>query len=265
MKIAALFLLALSAEASRIDRSAPCRKTSKKPKIENVREPLVHVEDLPENYDWKMVNGTNYLTNIRNQHIPQYCGSCWAHAATSALSDRIKIARNAAWPDINIAPQNVISCSEVGEGDDQDNGCHGGEAFNAFEFMNKNEVSDETCSVYRARGRDNGATCAPMIKCMNCAPGSETCSVPDSYKIYHSDEYGKVSSEEKMMQEIFQRGPIACGVAVPDSLESYTGGIYNDTSGDTEIVHDISVVGFGVENGTKFWNVRNSWGSHWGE
>ena len=35
----------------------------------------------------------------------QYCGSCWAQAATSSLSDRIKIARSAAWPDINIAPQ----------------------------------------------------------------------------------------------------------------------------------------------------------------
>lgn len=68
-----------------------------------------------------------------------------------------------------------------------------------------------------------------------------------------------------MMQEIYQRGPIACGIAVPDSLETYTGGIYKDTTGDMNIVHDISIVGFGVENGTKYWTVRNSWGTHYGE
>ena len=68
-----------------------------------------------------------------------------------------------------------------------------------------------------------------------------------------------------MLQEIYQRGPIACGISVPDSLESYTGGIYEDTTGDIGIVHEISVVGFGLENNTKYWLVRNSWGSHWGE
>ena len=67
------------------------------------------------------------------------------------------------------------------------------------------------------------------------------------------------------MQEIYQRGPIACGVAVPPSLENYTSGIYNDTTGDKNIVHDISVVGYGVENGVKYWTVRNSWGTHFGE
>merc|ERR1711998_674672 len=91
-----------------------------------------------------------------------------------------------------------------------------------------------------------------MIKCMNCAPHSKTCNVPKNYKVYNTDEYGKVSGEQAMMQEIYQRGPIACGV-------------YEDTTGDMDIVHDISIVGFGVENGTKYWTVRNSWGTHYGE
>jgi len=68
-----------------------------------------------------------------------------------------------------------------------------------------------------------------------------------------------------MMQEIYQRGPIACGIAVPDALENYTSGIFEDKTGDKNIVHDISIVGYGVENGVKYWTVRNSWGSHYGE
>ena len=74
-----------------------------------------------------------------------------------------------------------------------------------------------------------------------------------------------MSSEANMMQEIYQRGPIACGIAVTQALEDYTGGIFCDTTGDLQTVHDISVVGYGVENGQPFWTVRNSWGTHWGE
>jgi cathepsin X len=95
-------------------------------------------------------------------------------------------------------------------------------------------------------------------------PG-KPCFAQDNYKVYKSDEYGHVIGEENMLQEIHQRGPIACGIAVPDALEDYTGGIFEDTTGDMEMVHDISVVGYGVEDGKKYWVVRNSWGSHWGE
>ena len=134
--------------------------------------------------------------------------------------------------------------------------------------MAKNEVTDETCSVYRARGHDNGQECSAMTVCENCMPG-EPCFVPDEYLVYGTEEYGKVSGddyEQAMMQEIYQRGPIACGIAVPDALENYTSGVFQDKTGDMDIVHDISIVGYGVEaDGTKYWTVRNSWGTHFGE
>jgi hypothetical protein len=41
----------------------------------------------------------------RNQHIPQYCGSCWTHGTSSALSDRFALMRNNSFPEIDIAPQ----------------------------------------------------------------------------------------------------------------------------------------------------------------
>mmetsp|Transcript_35672 Transcript_35672/g.54584 ORF Transcript_35672/g.54584 Transcript_35672/m.54584 type:complete len:100 (+) Transcript_35672:24-323(+) len=80
----------------------PCRKTSEKPEKKN--HDLVPLDEIPDSFQWNNANGTNLVTNMRNQHVPQYCGSCWAHAATSVLSDRIKIKRKGAWPDINISP-----------------------------------------------------------------------------------------------------------------------------------------------------------------
>ena len=130
--------------------------------------------------------------------------------------------------------------------------------------MATNEVTDRTCSIYRARGHDNGQECSAMQICRNCSPG-EACVIPDEYLVYGVAEYGEVSGEQNMMQEIAQRGPIACGIAVPDALEEYTGGIFCDDTGDMNIVHDISVVGYGVEDGQKYWLVRNSWGTQWGE
>lgn len=225
-------------------------------------EPLVKSKratvDVPENFDWSDAYGQNFLTLARNQHIPQYCGSCWAHAVTSALSDRIKIARNATWPDINIAPQPLISC---GEGTD---GCHGGWSLLGWKWINENSITDETCSIYRARGHDNGANCSDEIICQDCAP-SEGCWAVDEYESFTVSEYGYAEGEEDIIQEVYQNGPIACSVGSSKTLKDYTDGIYEDTTGINTTNHVVNVVGWGVEDGVKFWNVRNSWGTYWGE
>lgn len=133
--------------------------------------------------------------------------------------------------------------------------------------MNLNEVTDETCAIYRARGRDNGEVCSQQLICDNCSPGTG-CFAQDNYKYYHTNSYGRVSGELAMMEEIYQRGPIACGIVANQDLLDYKSGIFHYTGGTTpsQIDHDISVVGYGVDSaGTKFWTVRNSWGSAWGE
>jgi len=106
-----------------IRKEHPCRVKGPRDLHEPSKPiPKIPINDLPTEWNWGSIDGKDFLTIERNQHIPQYCGSCWAFAATSALSDRIKIARDAAWPDINIAPQVLISC------DMQDYGCEGGDA-----------------------------------------------------------------------------------------------------------------------------------------
>lgn len=68
-----------------------------------------------------------------------------------------------------------------------------------------------------------------------------------------------------MLAELFARGPISATIAVTAAFEAYTGGIFVDTTGDKDLDHIIEVAGWGVENGTKYWIGRNSWGTYWGE
>jgi hypothetical protein len=71
-------------------------------------EPYTYLTDVPDSVDWRNTNGTNYCGKVMNQKNPNVCGSCWAHAATSALTDRYNIATNNKFTS-SLAPQNLIN------------------------------------------------------------------------------------------------------------------------------------------------------------
>lgn len=84
-------------------------------------------ESLPKSWDWRNINGINYLSWTINQHIPIYCGSCWAQATTSALADRFIIADKDKYANLALSPQVIINCRAGGS-------CEGGNPPDVYEF-----------------------------------------------------------------------------------------------------------------------------------
>lgn len=236
---------------------------------------LVAEEDLPQAFDWRSVNGRNYATSDWNQHIPIYCGSCWIHGTVSALNDRIKIMRKAQWPDVRLGRQTIMDCVP-----DPTNlskpppGCDGGDAWMIHQYLSEHKVPDETCMPYQAKNM----ACDASHNCRNCFPdGSETgkCWAIKHYTGYGVKTYGNLSGETAMMKEIYARGPIACSFATDErfmfqysEVALQNEGVYvsNKTFTMDDMDHVMEVAGWGeTPSGRKYWVIRNSWGTFWGD
>jgi len=228
--------------------------------------------DLPYSFSWGNVSGTSYLTKSLNQHLPQWCGSCFAHGALSSLADRIKIARNAKEDDINLAIQFILNC-----GGDIAGSCHGGSHTGVYEFIKMTGfVPFDTCMPYLACSSDStvgfcahlDTSCSAINICRTCntfVEQSGFCAEIDVFPNATISEYGTIKMDpEAIMAEIYARGPVAAEVA-GEPLHNYTGGIFADEMASRETTHVVSVIGWGNDNGGKHWIVRNSWGEYWGE
>lgn len=243
--------------------------------------PLPHTyvgkSELPKNFNWGDVNGMSYLTHSLNQHIPQYCGSCWAHGALSSLADRIKIARLGKGDDINLSIQYILNCATREAGS-----CHGGYHTSTYEYIKNNGfIPYDTCMTYMACSHEStegfcqhvDTTCSGINTCRTCdtfGGMGGACTEIDYFPNATVMEYGLIEYDEniveKIQTEIFVRGPVAATINA-EPIVKYAGGIFTDTKYPQDSNHIVAIVGWGSEEetGITYWIVRNSWGQYWGE
>lgn len=254
---------------SRVNSQAPTRVVS----------PLPRFEDAPASFDVRNYEGQNYASPDRNQHIPVYCGSCWAHGTTSALNDRFQMARKNAFPHVFLSPQLLLNCLPAPADKTQGlGGCLGGDPSDVYPYLHTQGGVHETCQNYQAKNLYKDFKCDDIGICRNCNPqtGCFAMGSPaneNNFTKYYVDEFGRINSTDyaenakQMVAEIGNRGPIACAVCVTPAFEKYTGGIFEDTTNCTTLDHEISIAGYGTDEktGKDYWIGRNSWGRYWGE
>jgi len=220
------------------------------------------------------VDGVSYLTHSLNQHLPQYCGSCWAHGSLSSLADRIKIARNAEGTDINLSIQFILNCGTEVAGS-----CYGGYHMSTFKFIKDTGfVPYDSCQPYLACSADStegfcaqvDTTCSAINTCRTCdtfgGMGGK-CTEIDFFPNATVAEYGQLDNDiDQIMAEIYARGPVAACINA-EPIVNYKGGIFSDESQSQDTNHIVSIVGWGFDaaSGKKHWLIRNSWGQYWGE
>merc|ERR1712224_1134697 len=114
-----------------------------------------------------------------------------------------------------------------------------------------------------ARGCPSQSSPQCPTKCDRGSEGDHTEYKKDKY-FFHGDVL-TASGEDQIMQAILAGGPVETAFHVYSDFENYASGIYHHVSGSFAGGHAVKTVGWGVENGTKYWKVANSWNPYWGE
>lgn len=91
---------------------------------------------------------------------------------------------------------------------------------------------------------------------------------------YVGSFYG--GANDQLLMEELQQGPIAVGLEPGEDFMYYSDGIYKTSPQSNHTVpfkdteweqmdHGVTMVGYGEEDGQKYWKIQNSWGPDWGE
>ena len=196
------------------------------------------VKTISENFDWREKGIVNYIKNQGQ------CGSCWAFSVVQALESQYALVYHQLY---DLSEQNLVDCCDTSYG------CDGGYQDRAFDYVLE---------------KQNGLWMKQSDYPYTATGG--TCKFDQSKgvcKFYSYFRPTTTKNEDEIAASCENDGVVS--VAIDASLwdfNFYEGGIFDDPHCFNNFTdHAVGIVGFGVENGTKYWIVRNSWGPDWGE
>ena len=188
----------------------------------------------PASLDWRQKNA---VTSVKDQGS---CGSCWTFSSTGASEGAWAISTGKL---IDLSEQQLVDCATgVSYGS---HGCNGGQMEGADKYLIANGQCDLASYPYTAVDG----------KCKTCSAVAHFSSCSDV----------KPNDQVSLLGAV-ALGPVSVALSADTRyFQSYTGGILDATACYTELNHGVLIVGYGTDNGQKYWNVKNSWSSTWGE
>ena len=192
----------------------------------------------PAEVDWRAKNVVNA---VRDQG---QCGSCWAFATTANAESVWAIAKGQL---LDLSEQYLVDCAS-GAGY-FNMGCNGGMPDSAFKYMINNAQCTEASYPYVSGTTKTAGTCH------SCTPTTK-----------FSACYDVTPKDQVSLKNAVAKNPVVVAIEADTRyFQSYSSGILTDVSCGTTLDHAVEIVGYGVDNGIKYWNVRNSWSATWGE
>ncbi|KAK1368776.1 Cysteine proteinase Cathepsin L [Heracleum sosnowskyi] len=195
-----------------------------------------NVTAVPSSMDWRKRGA---VTPIKDQG---QCGSCWAFSTIAATEGITKLKTGKL---ISLSEQELVDCDKSGE----DQGCEGGYMEDGFEFIVKNKgIALEASYPYTAAD----GTCNSKEEASRAAKISGYEKVP-------------ANSETALLKAVANQ-PISVSIdASGADFQFYSSGVFTGECG-TDLDHGVTAVGYGkTSDGTKYWLVKNSWGTSWGD
>ncbi|XP_050225323.1 senescence-specific cysteine protease SAG39-like [Mercurialis annua] len=195
-----------------------------------------NVTAIPDSVDWRT---KGVVTPIKDQG---QCGCCWAFSAVAAMEGITKLSTGDL---ISLSEQDLVDCDTSGI----DQGCEGGLMDDAFEFIVSNNGLP-TEANYPYQGVDG--TCNTQKSENHAAKITGYEDVP--------------ANDEGALQKAVANQPISVAIdAGEQAFQHYESGVFTGECG-TDLDHGVTAVGYGTsDDGTKYWLVKNSWGTSWGE